>query len=1640
MVRQTADLWIDLPEERPVRPPVTSREQVLPLQQLRWENFEKLCYRLAFRLGDVADCRRYGVQGQSQGGIDLYVRRLSDHGYSTWQCKKYAKFSVANLKSAVTRFLNSDWAKRSSIFYLAVTVDLSDSKFADAIEQQAVRCKKRRIEFVALDNNALSMFLKEHPDLVDDFFDRPWVEAFCGRDAAQRLGRRKLTKQQRVEARRKLYDLYTAHFNVVDVGLPIAARGLREAIPNLPLQRRYVVPDVDSLASVIESTNPSYAREAFQAGNTEFSKQTSEQKQPSSLRVKEYRTKQQLFEWLVSVHRGIILGTPGLGKSAALHFLVLDLLSDAPVQEELAKKWGAYVPILIPFAALTQLVAESAVGSITDFLKSWLHKLGAPTQTIELLNQAQDDERLLLVVDGLDEWTDSIAAGSARTLILDFALSRGLPVIASARPRGYEQLGALGSEWKKAELRRFETEQQAQFAQIWFEHFHRAALANESPSLPLATLVGRQTDAFISEVRQDADLSDLAGTPLLLSALIYLRLMGRVLPHNRYEALEEITRALAQEQPRRRAQASLQGLQGTGQHSRLFERGLQFLALFIHQQPGSDSIESTEAVKALSTFFEGKDFQKPVFEAAELAAKQVESSPNEVGILVQRQPGQLGFFHRSIQEYLAAKEIVSWDFEKTKDLILHRFCESGWHETILAALHLLPRQSEVDAILAAAQALNSGPVQYHVKQVLLARAVFGDVNCSAAFAENIAEHIFGIIEESTWMPLRRSLLAEAVRGLDSEVVGVQVRIRLEKWFPGKVHWRMRLYEALAVSGSAELGSKLYYCFFNVDHEVEIKEIASAIAKHSDRWPEIGDKLAALLCESAEEELLAPVLHALCAGWPNHPQIPNFLADGSALRAGNVRFVALMHRAHRGERSDEIKRALAEYHSEGMKVYPWEENLMDTLCKYWAGDAELRRIAITSLKNRNSIMPTEWFKRYALCYLLRSCPNDDEVAELLAAMVRNDSHRDSDFEHSEMKYLLLGYKQHPSIIPPAEEWLENHARSHHSSSYVAQLAMLARTEGCKRAILGRLKSGDYFPQWTVEAALDLCGPDDPELQDAMRAFMSDANRLPSVANFLPIFIKDPNVCRDKLLSLLTAESGFDVGHVLAGLEKIGLANDPQVIATIDEKLNGEKGPSFWYHASGILIQKYSELPAVKATVLKALNGLEPSLYALAPAYSEDQNFRPLLEALLNPLHKELRLTLVQSLGALSLRIDPFAQNHLALYEQESDGGARTAAAYYYYTSCSKIDSDYEDHVARLVTEMKATGEGYQERREAAAAGLFALNRAQKLIGPVVREAGGMKLSFDSGSERNWAFVQAVVESWESIIETCGNRAWQLFQNWAELVVILERAGKRKAALQVPKNLTKDAFVNRSHNDVDVFLAREVIEEGNKSFQLFCLGLFEKLRKTQDKTNVSWGYAETEVWFEAARYLAHHYKGDVTIGHKLEDLARNSHEPTAPLIALCRGWPSSSVLRELWDSISGQPLDSDPSTAWLVSARADTKQFLAYISSLPRGLQWDSFWRFPTETIRAIRDRLSRDEEAQSLYIEHFEGLTDLDVVVSVSHLAGLELRNREPLCDWAQKQISASRKKSSLQPTAHNMISGSSRPVEFCLLEAYFRTG
>src|SRR4029077_10518164 len=127
-------------------------------------------------------------------------------------------------------------------------------------------------------------------------------------------------------------------------------------------------------------------------------------------------------------------------------------LRESPRLEALTRRWGSFLPVWVPFGMWTRLVAQtSAPTALSDLIRGWLHSY-EEDDLWPLVEKALRDERLLLLVDGLDEWATEPAAGIARDFLDNFVLRHGTAAVLTSRPHGYESLGTGTGNWSTAEL------------------------------------------------------------------------------------------------------------------------------------------------------------------------------------------------------------------------------------------------------------------------------------------------------------------------------------------------------------------------------------------------------------------------------------------------------------------------------------------------------------------------------------------------------------------------------------------------------------------------------------------------------------------------------------------------------------------------------------------------------------------------------------------------------------------------------------------------------------------------------------------------------------------------------------------------------------------------------------------------------------------------------------------------------------------------------------------------------------------------------------------------------------------------------------------------------------------------------------
>ena len=142
-----------------------------------------------------------------------------------------------------------------------------------------------------------------------------------------------------------------------------------------------------------------------------------------------------------------------------------------------------------------------------------------------------EDERLLLLVDGLDEWTDETAALTTSNLLQTFIQLRNLPAVLVSRPHGFERVSIQGGEWQVGHLAPLSNQQQRQLVSKWLLIHRSRAIAQSTSGQTEPTggieEVGKETEECIRKLAKSSDLVQLAEVPLTLLREFSARLSNK---------------------------------------------------------------------------------------------------------------------------------------------------------------------------------------------------------------------------------------------------------------------------------------------------------------------------------------------------------------------------------------------------------------------------------------------------------------------------------------------------------------------------------------------------------------------------------------------------------------------------------------------------------------------------------------------------------------------------------------------------------------------------------------------------------------------------------------------------------------------------------------------------------------------------------------------------------------------------------------------------------------------------------------------------------------------------------------------------------------------------------------------------------
>ena len=1274
-----------------------ARHPELPCNQLSWQNFERLVFRLLRKNSDVVHCAVYGRPGQAQDGIDIYAR-LSGGGYVCWQVKNREDVKTSDIEKAVDDFLKGKWAASTKHFVLCVRASLADTKLQDTIEAQAARLHEKGILFEGADGIQLSEKLRFHPDIVDDFFGRNWLVSFAGEEIAASL-KRPLEVQRVIELRRRLAEIYEARSQQLDPGLNIDPAG--RGTPGI--RKRFVVPHVDPENPFLEpslepETRPDDPPE--QDGDAwEFDDYGNPGK-PASFRgsPSEPSTTPSiaLDDWLLQGDRALLLsGPPGSGKSTVLRCLALDLVRTPKLFPALNDRLEARIPLLIPFALWTRL-AEKKLGevSLPEVIRATFEASVPRSELEDSFIEALFDERLVLLIDGLDEYSDEQAGRTTLATIDTFVRTHDVFTIMTARPAGLRRLGPLSGYWKTARLMELLPRQQREFA--------TKLLGEENGA---TTPIPLRVRHFFQQLEHNGRLQSLAGNPLLLHGLLSVAARQVILPNTRFQLFEKLIDLLLEVHPNQRATAAAEGRRRTAVFSTddVRSEALANLAFKVQSEGRDAGIARGDARQIIQEFLESeRAWSKD--QARRGARELTDVDADTSGLLVERGPEELAFCHAAFREHLAGLELATWALEDQIEFVSGHADEPRWRGAILALLQSLKRRTEVEKVLEAIQSEREGESGSMDRRLLLADGAFATASRSGTVGQQAGLDSLNRIETETDDAERLELLGLALDGPRTGPIGEAIVTRLASWWPGVTEFQSDLYAQLGRwKPTEELAQTLLRALRGDSNQLAASSsLAAAFGENS----EVGCQLVALAHDSMNPWVTAAALDALSRGWPSSDGLDDWLCEAECSPSVQLRTVAALALYRRGRRGDvgrdSLLRALGARWSRfigGLHV-----EIADALVTDWADDGELHDACWASL-GRGGPRKYDISHENARSMFMRLHQHDTRVPRWVEQEIGVRGH--FPFRGHMSGDALLGpiLSEHENVRAAVENWFEKE-KSSSPDHETAQLAAMLKSDAAKHEMLSRLGTAGPYQFWPVWSLLHGWGIDDPEVAAALKPLPGiPPGARQHIAHLVPAIIGPVAESFRLLMEICGLPEVKRIDFVIEGFAALG--NEVDEGGAVSAILPHVRKSQPIFRGEDRLIARFHADPRVKALALERLRGRSPPLVVMAGVYGTDAEIAPLILQRAAPLPTEFRRYIARR---ASQRFDDEAlRRALQQCDLETDEHAMTQATIGLSHAALATTGEDQARVEVLRAQLHALGPNFDEQRVAAFAGLLALGR-------------------------------------------------------------------------------------------------------------------------------------------------------------------------------------------------------------------------------------------------------------------------------------------------------------------------------------------
>jgi hypothetical protein len=1124
---------------------------------------------------------------------------------------------------------------------------------------------------------------------------------------------------------------------------------------------------------------------------------------------------------------------------------------------------------------------------------------------------------------------------------------------------------------------------------------------------------------------KSADLSQLAETPLLLLLLLYLYIENIPLPDSRFAAYDFVINHFVREHPLGKRTAASLTSEPDSLNGEEIRNAMAFLAAIVQEQFPTGVLAENEIRPLLESFLkdEGLGLGLSSKETRHVLKYFTNLEEGSLGLLVSQGHGNLGFFHRSLQEFLASVHFARQPLDVQKAALKQHLPDSRWHEVLLGIIWLCRRNSDAETFAKVLEETQLEPADESARYEVLANVAFGDFRLSPLRARDLAEAVCNQIESSQVSSHRARLLTHVLAGLVSKKTRQIAQQRLRRWiFARPSRWQMGA--SLSVWPRDDLTwSVLYRALY--DEELFMKRGAgNAIAIVFKGDLQKADLIARLALSSLDYQQRAVALVCLADGWPDYAGIKE--AFGSAVRSSglDLKLAGISAKVRLGlqdgnDLSEMMKLARPRFH--GGLDYWWRDEAIRTLVKGWQGNALLKESCLKGAR-RGYAHSDSMDSELSETVVVNAFPQDAEVAHFIAARLAQP--HPLEMHTGVWEALPRNFRSNEVVVQALDEWVGKLEKQHIRQVEVSYAALVGRTEAMKNKLLNSLDG--WVPFWAVRSLLEGWGMADAAVSEHLRnAALSE--RAWEIAHHIPAILDNPHEARNRLVDLLRNPSSRRLDLIVDGLSRLSDRGDEEeIVAICLDRFGSDRTISFKDMFLHSLIVTFKNHQSIRRLSLEQLDMREPPLGAIGEAFASDTEIRNRVGEQLTPLNTDLRTQIVSELGSSpDIR---FGLELLRQWDSEGNAEVKTLAAMRYNSILSERGEDTNQSLTQLGDMFPCYGPDHQERRQAALAGLLtlgALDAVKDKVECIGFEGKPVVVELSHGSKSNRVLLECIGKHWEHLKKSLQGDFSRLFWRTGQPAEFWEEV----------------ALVGADYPS----LARDILYECDQQPHLFfasnVLTMIARLdphseRLLDNCLRVIAGNTQRYNWFDdaetASSLLADQFRGDTGVEKRLLGLSRGDWVPTGVLMALCKGWPDSELLAQWQNDPEVTDRCHEAGVLYPKYATAKRAEMGAFLES---DLRWAELNRLhATGLVRPVMARIRNDSLVTAHLFDYLTRSSNPTVKATFSACIAASGPLTPEQASWYGEEIA---RQSRLQSPdfGFDLLSQSQRAIAVCLIES-----